>query len=173
MKLHKILLWAAACTAPLTLPSAWAHQWQWLDHNGNKVFSDRAPPADVPESKILKQPKGAAARKAMMDTNADPEAETPAKETPAAPQISGKDKELEKAKAKAEAEEAAKQKKEEAERARLRAENCKSARNVKTTLQSGHRLSHYNDKGEKVIMDDATRNARLRQAEKIIASDCK
>jgi len=173
MKLCKLLLWTVACAAPLAAPSAWAQQWQWLDHNGNKVFSDRAPPADIPDNKILQQPRGTPARPAMMETNADPSAENPAAEESAAPKISGLDKELEQAKAKADAEEAAKKKKEEAERAKLRAENCKAARSAKTTLQSGQRISHINDKGEKVIMDDATRKARLRQAEKIIASDCK
>jgi len=173
MKLCKLLLWTVACTAPLTLPSAWAQQWQWLDHNGNKVFSDRAPPIDIPEDKILRQPRGTLARPATMETSAAPNAKNPVAEEPTAPTISGQDTELEKAKAKADTEEAAKKKKEEAERAKLRAENCKAARNAKTTLQSGQRISHINNKGEKVIMDDATRNARLRQAEKVIASDCK
>ena len=50
----KILLLAVACT--------WARgaaaQWQWIDKDGRKVFSDRPPPADIQEKNILKQPGG-------------------------------------------------------------------------------------------------------------------
>jgi len=171
MKRYKQLLWIAACTTTLAASSAWAQQWQWLDNNGNKVFSDRAPPPEIPESNILKQPKSTTPRSGISYGDGNTTSEQPKAE--AAPVISGKDKALEAAKAKADAEEAAKKKKEDAERAKMRAENCKNARSIKTTLQSGKRLNHINDKGERVTMDDATRTARLRQAEKVIASDCK
>ena len=45
MKPHKLLLLALACT---WATGAFA-QWQWLDKDGRKVFSDRPPPSEVPE----------------------------------------------------------------------------------------------------------------------------
>ena len=52
MKAHRALL-----VALLTLASVSAFaQWQWMDRDGRKVFSDRAPPPDVPEKNILKRP---------------------------------------------------------------------------------------------------------------------
>ena len=55
MKMHKLLLLAVACTWALGA----AAQWQWIDKDGRKVFSDRPPPAEVPAKSILKQPGGA------------------------------------------------------------------------------------------------------------------
>ena len=37
MKMHKLLLLAVACTWALGA----AAQWQWIDKDGRKVFSDR------------------------------------------------------------------------------------------------------------------------------------
>jgi len=173
MKRYKQLLWAAACTITLATSSAWAQQWQWLDNNGRKVFSDRAPPPDIPEGNILKQPQGTPPRAGISMDDEDTTNDQPISAAETAPTISGKDQALEEAKAKADAEKAAKKKKEDAERAKMRAENCKNARSIKATLQSGKRLNYINDKGEQVAMDDATRSARLRQADKVIASDCK
>jgi len=52
MKMHRFLLAAAACCFCLSATA----QWQWLDKDGRKVFSDRPPPADVPDKNILAQP---------------------------------------------------------------------------------------------------------------------
>jgi hypothetical protein len=44
---------------------AWAvaqAQWQWVDKDGRKVFSDRAPPPDIPARNILRQPGSSARR---------------------------------------------------------------------------------------------------------------
>ena len=41
-----------ACMLPLLAQA----QWQWIDKDGRKVFSDRAPPSDIPDKNILKQP---------------------------------------------------------------------------------------------------------------------
>jgi hypothetical protein len=31
-------------------------QWQWIDKDGRKVYSDRSPPSDIQEKNILKRP---------------------------------------------------------------------------------------------------------------------
>ena len=128
MKMHKLLLLAVACTWALGA----AAQWQWIDKDGRKVFSDRPPPAEVPAKSILKQPGGAPVARPA----ATPEASSAENATPAAaaskpaakPVAAGKDKELEEKKAAAEAAEAAKKKAEEEKIARAKAENCTRAR---------------------------------------------
>ena len=95
MKMHKLLLLAVACTWALGA----AAQWQWIDKDGRKVFSDRPPPAEVPANSILKQPGGApVARPATTPEASSAENATPAAAAskPAAkPVAAGKDKELE------------------------------------------------------------------------------
>ena len=87
MKLLRVSVLGLACVLPV-LSFA---QWQWIDKDGRKVFSDQSPPADIPVKNIIKQPgvKGPAA--------ADPlaaAASQPAKPAPATPKLSGKDQEL-------------------------------------------------------------------------------
>lgn len=172
MKMHKLLLLAVACTWALGA----AAQWQWIDKDGRKVFSDRPPPAEVPAKSILKQPGGApVARPAATPEASSAENATPAMAAskPAAkPVAAGKDKELEEKKAAAEAAEAAKKKAEEEKIARAKAENCTRARQAKATLESGVLMKQTNAQGERVIMDEASRNAEIKRTNDIIASDC-
>ena len=110
MKMHKLLLLAVACTWTMGA----AAQWQWIDKDGRKVFSDRPPPQDIPEKSILKQPHGRPMAPAPVAaaSAADTAPATAAK--PAASAAgSGKDKALEEKKAQAEAAEAAKKKAED------------------------------------------------------------
>ena len=51
----RALLVALACAVPVVCIA----QWQWVDKDGRKVFSDQPPPPDVPAKNILKQPTGA------------------------------------------------------------------------------------------------------------------
>ena len=172
MKMHKLLLLAVACTWAMGA----AAQWQWTDKDGRKVFSDRPPPPDIPEKSILKQPGGApVARPATTPEASSTENATPAAAAskPAAkPVAAGKDKELEEKKAAAEAAEAAKKKAEEEKIARAKAENCTRARQAKATLESGVLMKQTNAQGERVIMDEASRNAEIKRTNDIIASDC-
>ncbi|MBS0507979.1 MAG: DUF4124 domain-containing protein [Proteobacteria bacterium] len=165
MKLHKLLLPLLAC--------AWATgafaQWQWLDKDGRKVFSDRPPPLDVPEKNILKQPhRGSLSRATAPAPAASADAQLAAQAAPG----QGKDKQLEDNKAKAEAADAAKKKAEEERLAKVRADNCARAKQLKTQLAPGRLVASTNAKGERSFMDDATREAELRRADGIIASDC-
>ena len=47
-----LLLLIAACSLSLSA----AAQWQWIDKDGRKVFSDRPPAADIKDKDIVKQP---------------------------------------------------------------------------------------------------------------------
>ncbi len=179
MKLQKICLLALACVW-----SAGAlAQWQWIDKDGRKVFSDRAPPVGIPEKDILRQPHQIV-RPAPTRTEGDG-ADTQAISTPAsssAPaadkpalnaQAKGVDKELEERKAKADAEKAAKKKADEKKIAAARTENCTRAKQAKASLDSGQMMKHTNAKGEQVFMDEATRAAERKRAQSVIDSDCK
>ena len=167
------------CALALTATTASA-QWQWVDKDGRKVFSDRSPPADIVEKDILKRPPGATrASPAVLavDSAAKPEgiASAPALKASgaSAPKLSGKDAELEAKKKKAEAEEAAKKKIEDDKAAKVKAENCERAKTGLATLQSGVRMSSVNAKGEREIFDDAKRASETQRAQQVIDSTCK
>ena len=194
MNAHKLLIAAAlsACSC-----SVFA-QWQWVDDSGRKVFSDRPPPAHISPQKILKQPKHAPqpahAAPVLYPTTtevltpeaaaAQAKAKKEAEEARAAQQAQEKaqadqtkaeqaeaehDKALEEAKKKAEAEE---EKKLEAQKAAARKDNCARARASQVTLESGIRLAHVNEKGERGFLSDAQRKADLQRAQKAIKDNC-
>lgn len=187
MNLTRLLLPALACLWAATA----AAQYQWVDKDGRKVFSDRPPPMDVPQKNILKEPRAlaparsapAAAPAAADHTESAPAVASGAagaagtEGTSAQPKASGTDKQLEDAKAKAEEEEKAKKKTEEEAKAKkdaqVRADNCQRARQAKTALEPGRLVATTNAQGEKVFMDDAKRAAELQRAEKTIQTDCK
>ena len=161
-----------AASLALVCVSAFA-QWQWLDRDGRKVFSDRAPPADVPEKNILKRPGKVAPAPdtaAPAGDSAAPAAQAGAVPVPKKNEL---DTKLEEKKKQAEQAEAAKKKAEEDRAAQARAENCTRARQAKATLDSGVRMSTTNAKGEREIMDDAARSAETKRIQGIIAADCK
>lgn len=159
--------------AVLTSVSAVAHaQWQWIDHEGHKVFSDRAPPADIPDKNILKRPQGRIA------APADAPAKDDAPAAPGAGQVAdskapGMDKDLEAKKKQAAEAEAAKRKAEEERITKAKIENCARAKQAKTSFDSGVRISRTNAAGEREFMDDAARASELKRIQGIIASDCK
>ena len=172
MKSARALLFAFAMATSLTA----AAQYQWIDKNGSRVYSDVAPPADIPAKNILKQPRGSSLSAPVTEAPAQaaPAAAAASAATPASgPATAGVDKALEEKKAQAEAAEAAKKKAEEQKLAQARAENCKRAREGKATLDSGVRMARTNEKGEREVLDDTQRAAELKRINGIIQSDCK
>ncbi|MEJ8837283.1 DUF4124 domain-containing protein [Ramlibacter sp. AN1133] len=169
MNAVRIALLSLLCLAPLAASA----EWQWLDKDGRRVFSDQAPPSDIAPNRILKQP---GMRNASAPTEATAAA-TPASgaraATDAAARPSGKDKLLEERRRQAEAAEAEKKKLEEAKVAAIRADNCTRARSGKGTLESGQRIAIVNDKGERDIMDDNRRAAEIKRLDDIIARECR
>jgi hypothetical protein len=165
MKLaHRLVLGWGCCLLPLAASA----QWQWIDNQGKKVFSDQPPPASVPEKNILRRAGVPPSRAAA----AAPDEAVPAAE-PAAPKPAGVDKELEAKKKKAETEEKARQDAEAAKVAKAKAENCERARQAKATYDSGMRVARVNAQGEREILDDTARAAEQKRLQSIIQSDCK
>jgi hypothetical protein len=166
----RALLVAIACAVPVVCIA----QWQWVDKDGRKVFSDQPPPADVPAKNILKQPSGTKGKSmAYVDPTPAAAASAPAKVAASAPKLSGKDKELEDKKKQAEAAAADKKKAQDEEVAKLRAENCTRAKRSKAEYDSGARIAQLNAKGEREFLDDAQRAAESKRLDVVIAADCK
>ncbi|MBC5764365.1 DUF4124 domain-containing protein [Ramlibacter albus] len=170
MNARSTLALVAACLLPLVA----AAQYQWIDKDGRKVFSDRPPPSDVPANKILKQPKGGpvAAEAPAAAAAAAGGASAPAA-AGSAPKLAGKDKALEDKKKQQESAEAAKKKAEEEKLAQMKAENCTRAKESKAAFDSGTRITKFNEKGERYTLDDQQRAAEAERINKLIASDCK
>lgn len=162
MKPIRSLICMALCFCALAASA----QWQWMDKDGRKVFSDRPPPADVPDKNILKRPGNRGATVTAVPPAAAPAA-TPAA-TPA-----GIDKSLQEKRKQAEDAEAAKRKAEEERNARLMAENCSRAQQAKSGLDSGARISRINEKGEREFMDEAALAAEGQRLQSIINENCK
>ncbi len=152
-----------------------AAQWQWLDKDGRRVFSDRSPPSDIPEKNILKQPAGSKRMTtlAVTDATAAPTAVPASQPAGNVPKLSGKDPQLAARKKQADEEEAAKKKADEERLAKVKAENCARAKDGLTTFESGVRVAVRNAKGEREIMDDAARAAEIKRLQGIVASECR
>jgi hypothetical protein len=168
----------ARCTLALVLacllPVGALAQYQWIDKDGRKVFSDRPPPSDIPAKNIVKQPRGGSAGEAAMPAAAAAAAPASAAASAAsAPKLAGKDKALEEKKKQAEGAEAAKKKEEELKLAQMKEENCARAKESKASFDSGVRVMRTNEKGERYFLDDGQRAAESARLEKIIATDCK
>lgn len=173
MKMYQLVILAWACT----LSAGAVAQWQWLDKDGRKVFSDLAPPPDIPQQNILQQPGGQRAKTAPAAAVPATPAAAPAPPaalpgTAAAPGAV-KDKELQQRKAELEAQEAARQKTEDAKNAAARADNCSRAQRAKATYESQRPLRQTNAHGELVWMDEAARATEMRRVQSVIESDCR
>ncbi len=165
MNQFRNLLTALACLVAIAAQA----QWQWIDKDGRKVFSDRAPPAEILEKNILKRP---GARASPIAATADGNAPAP-QPAASAPKITGVDKDLLEKKKKAEDAETAKRKEEEEKLTKAKVENCARAKQAKASLNSGARIARTNDKGEREIMDDAARAVEMKRIESIMDDDCK
>lgn len=163
MKMLRVVLLSLVCAVPAVSGA----YWEWIDKGGRKVFSDRAPPPDVPAIKIIKQPGGPPPA-----VSGPLAAEAPARLAASAPRPEGKDKQLEEKKKLAQAEEAEKKKAHAQAVAKTRADNCARAKGAKAGFDSGARIVRTNEKGEREFLDDAARAAEVKRLERIIASDC-
>ena len=164
MKLTHTLPLLATCLACMSASA----QWQWLDKDGHRVFSDRAPSAEIPAKNILKQPG--------QPIHAPDAAELPApsqvQSASSAPQISKIDKTLEAKKKQAQEEQVAKQKEEQARITKAKVENCERAKHAKATLDSGIRINRLNAAGENEVMNEAARAQEFKRIQTIMAADC-
>jgi hypothetical protein len=145
--------------------------WKWRDAQGHVVVSDRAPPGDVPESRILQRPGGPRAVAAAGTADPGPAASSPA--SPALPVVdpqleARRQKAKDEAAAQAQATQAAADKKQAAQKA----DNCRRARAQLAALESGQRMVRANEKGEREVLDDQARNAELQRTRQMVTASC-
>ena len=171
-----------ALVAGSTIAFSAMAQWQWIDKDGRKVFSDRLPPVEIQDKDILKRPGVSVRPAAVAAADLSSPTSTSVKplgaaSAPAAkasmPKLSGKDAELEANKKKAEEEEATKKKAEDEKLAKAKLENCNRAKTSMTALKSGVRIASMNAKGEQEFFDDAKRASETKRTQEIIDESCK
>ena len=161
----------AIAGSTLTL-SAFA-QWQWVDNEGRKVFSDRAPPVEIKDKNIIKRPAD------KLNSANQPLIETLVSGAPTglslvnAPRISGKDAELESRKKKIENEEILKKKLDEEKVSKIKSDICDRARINLATLNSGIRMTSANANGEREYFDEARLAAETSRTQDVIAENCR
>jgi len=167
-----LVVWSLAL---LAISGSAMAQWQWLDKDGRRVFSDRAPPMDIPDKSILKRPNSAP--KALLPIAAADDSQGGAASLPAGaasrPMGTGIDKDLEAKKKQAAEAEAAKRKSEEEKVLKTRIENCARAKQAKASVNSGIRIAQTNASGDREVLDDAARADELKRIQTIIDSECR
>jgi hypothetical protein len=173
----------ALCASAALLLAAHAHaQYSWIDDHGTRVFSDRPPPVGTPASRILQAPRSATASTPV---------EAPPAATAAAPDaelLPGLDQFLKKAGAKpahrtladreAAYRERAAQREADTQKAaaeaRLKVEHanaCTAAREEEQLMKKTRRMMGVNEKGERAVLTDEDKAARLARARRVLA-DC-
>jgi hypothetical protein len=151
------------CLCALHVAFAAHAQWQWVDKDGRKVFSDRAPPPDIEDKNILKRPAVRAAASTPAATAAGQ----------GAPAAAGVDKSLSEKKKQVDAAEAEKRKADDERNARVRADNCARAQQAQAALQAGGRMTRMNEKGEREFMDEAAIAAEAQRLQGLIDENCR
>ncbi len=144
-------------------------QYKWKDNRGQVHVSDMPPPRDIPDKDVLQRPSATASRVA-----ATPAAGSAS--VPSATALPGKlpvDPELEARRKRADDEAKARSRADEDRLAVQRTENCQRARQQMAVLDNGQRLVRYNDKGERVVLDDAARADEAQAARRAMAQDCR
>ena len=146
-------------------------QWKWKDAAGKVQYSDLAPPPGTPDKDILQRPAGQ-----KLQVFVIPPAGSASAAAAPAPVASGPSKADQDAQARQkqqEQEQAANQKEQVAKQAQQKRENCSRAQDNLKMLQDGVRINRLNEKGERVILDDAQRAEEMRRTQGTIASECR
>lgn len=139
------------------LPWSAAAQWQWIDKDGHKVYSDRAPPSDIPEKNIVRQPSGSKTASASSVSPAN--AGLPPTLAASAPELAASSDK----KARGASDDAAKQK----------LQDCERARNSLSVMKSGIRLRVPNAKGDVEYMSDGERASETQRLQTFVDGNCK
>lgn len=132
---------------------------RWVDADGKVHYSDQPPPTTAKSQKILDLKNSPALPKAAPDSKGG--------------EKSLAEKYLESRKRRVQAEETAAKQAKDQEEAKSRKANCDQARNQLQALQEGQRISKFNEKGERVFLEDSDRALAIEEAKKVADSWCK
>ena len=163
---------AAIALSAASLPAL--AQWQWTDSAGKMVFSDRAPPPEVPDKAIRKRPSAAsAADPAPADSGPSIVPATSAASAASPPVIRRTDSALAAKAKQAEQAEVAQRGAQEARMRQARADNCARAKSALAHLATGQRVARSNDKGEREVLDDRARALEQQRLQSVVDTECK
>ena len=157
------LLTTLACGCLLAMP-ALGELYKWTDAEGKVHYSDRPPPPNVKQSITVKPGSPGPAA-----PTAAPEAEG----TPAAGPKTYVEQDAEFNRRRVEAAEREAAEKKAAMEAAEKKKNCEAAKARLAGLQSGARVSRYNEKGEIVYVSDAEIAQEIARAKQAADSWCK
>lgn len=155
-----MLLRIVVCALSLAAAAGAAAQaYRWVDKDGKVRYGDTPPP-------------GVQARPLQGGTRAAPSAGDPAaKDTTKGPQTAA-DKEQEFQKRRLEAQKAEQKAAAAAKETETKAQNCRRAREALATLEGGQRILRTNAQGEQYYVDDETRAADTRDAQRAVQDWC-
>ena len=145
--------------------SAALAQYVWLNEQGVKQYSDTPPPASVPNSKILKTPRGSVQASAPAKTAEETVSEgNAAKKTPE----TTAEKNADYNKRKAEQAEKDKEAEQKTKLAADKKKNCEQASDYKRVLDSGERVSSMDKSGERYFLSDEQRAQAARDTNRAL-----
>lgn len=172
-KLMTPAAWMLAAVMLTVYGSATA-QYVWLDDNGIKQLSDRPPPPSVPPSRILKLPRLSSGSSAVLGNPSEHGAALPVPGNPAIPPgpATTADREADFQQRRTAAAAAENKAAGEARDRAAQAANCNAARQNQRALEGGGGIVHYDEQGERSVMDDRQREELAKNTQKVLAS-CK
>ncbi|MCG6877346.1 MAG: DUF4124 domain-containing protein [Betaproteobacteria bacterium] len=138
---------------------AQAQLYKWVDANGRVQYSDRKPTDGRQQAQEVKntvssvgsQPIGAG--------------------TTSGPKTAAElDKEFQKRRQ--EQTEAQQKQQQAATEQKQKAQNCQAARENLAALNSGQRIARFNEKGEKIYIDDSARAAEVARSRQLVQANC-
>ncbi|MBZ0094797.1 MAG: DUF4124 domain-containing protein [Sulfuricella sp.] len=132
---------------------------RWVDAEGKVHYSDQPPPPTAKSQKTL-------------DLKASPALPIAAPDSKGG-EKSLAEKDLESRKRRVQAEETAAKQARDQEEAKSRKANCEQARNQLQALQEGQRIAKFDEKGERVFLEDSDRAQAIEAAKKTVDSWCK
>jgi len=137
------------------LPTAFAGKvYKWVDESGNVQYGSQKPASGAQELKVQSKPSSSA-----QDTASESAEEN---------QQARENEEAEKVKVSSEKEAAEIEKK----NAEIRKKNCSIAKRRAATIEQGGRLYEVDESGERTYWDDATRAAKMQEAQAQINEWC-
>lgn len=134
--------------------SAHAGMHKWVAADGTVHYSDTIPP-DIDKTHTVQSTSG----KGQSSTSGF-----------SAKSVAEREADLKKANKEKEA--AENKKSQENAQAELKRQNCDALRDNLRTLQESTRIVAYDEKGEKIYLDDAAREQRLNDARKELSASC-
>jgi hypothetical protein len=132
---------------------------RWVDADGKVHYSDQPPPPTAKSQKSLNLKSSPVLPQAAPDSKGG--------------EKSLAEKDLESRKRRVQAEETAAKQAKDQEEAKSRKANCEQARNQLQALQEGQKISRFDEKGDRIFLEDNDRALAIEEAKKTADSWCK